>query len=282
MSWVLLVILYSVIKGIREVLKKKSLQINTLGEVLFFYTLLGFILVLPTCTKDVFNITTPQFFMMLAKSSVVFLAWICSFTSVKHMPISYTGVVDMSSVGFSTLFALIFLNEKMTLLGLVGFLLVVSGIFLVNFKKGNKAEGVKPIYVILMLLSCLFNSTSSLIDKISMKQMTSAQVQFWFMLFLTIFYFIFLIASQGRNINIKTVVKNKHLWILSIIFVIGDRALFIANAHPESQVTIMTLIKQSTVFVTVLLGKLVFKEKNIRYKLLCALIVISGILISLL
>lgn len=282
MSWVLLVILYSVIKGIREVLKKKSLNINTLGEVLFFYTLLGFVLILPTCTKDVFNITTTQFFMMLAKSSVVFLAWICSFTSVKHMPISYTGVVDMSSVGFSTLFALIFLNEKMTFLGLVGFLLVVTGVFLVNFEKGNKAEGVKPVYVILMLLSCLFNSTSSLIDKISMKQMTSAQVQFWFMLFLTIFYFIFLIASQGRNINIKTVVKNKYLWILSIIFVIGDRALFIANAHPESQVTIMTLIKQSTVFVTVLLGRLVFKEKNIKYKLLCAFIVISGILISLL
>jgi drug/metabolite transporter (DMT)-like permease len=115
-----------------------------------------------------------------------------------------------------------------------------------------------------------------------MKQMTSGQVQFWFMLFLTIFYFIFLIASQGRNINIKTVVKNKYLWILSIIFVIGDRALFIANAHPESQVTIMTLIKQSTVFVTVLLGRLVFKEKNIKYKLICAFIVISGILISLL
>ena len=281
MSWIFLVILYSVIKGIREVLKKKSLHINTLGEVLFFYTLLGFILIIPTCTKDVFNITLSQFFMMLAKSSVVFLAWICSFTSVKHMPISFTGIVDMSSVGFSTLFALVFLNEKMTLLGSLGFFLVILGVFLVNFKKGNKAEGIKPVYVILMLLSCLFNSTSSLIDKISMKQMTSAQVQFWFMLFLTIFYFVFLIASQGRNINIKTVVKNKYLWILSIIFVIGDRALFIANAHPESQVTIMTLIKQSTVFVTVLLGKLVFKEKNIRYKLLCALIVISGILISL-
>lgn len=281
MSWVFLVILYSVIKGIREVLKKKSLHINTLGEVLFFYTLIGFILILPTCTKDVFNITIPQFVMMFVKSSVVFLAWICSFTSVKHMPISYTGIVDMSSVGFSTIFALIFLNEKMTLLSTIGFFLVIAGVFLVNLQKSNKSEGVKPVYVILMLLSCLFNSTSSLIDKISMKQMTSVQVQFWFMLFLTVFYFIFLIASQGKNINVKAVVKNKYLWILSIIFVIGDRALFMANANPESKVTLMTLIKQSTVFVTVLLGKLVFKEKNIRYKLLCAFIVISGILISL-
>lgn len=282
MSWVFLVILYSVIKGIREVLKKKSLHINTLGEVLFFYTLIGFILILPTCTKDVFNITISQFVMMFVKSSVVFLAWICSFTSVKHMPISYTGIVDMSSVGFSTIFALIFLNEKMTLLSTIGFFLVIAGVFLVNLQKSNKSEGVKPVYVILMLLSCLFNSTSSLIDKISMKQMTSAQVQFWFMLFLTVFYFIFLIASQGKNINVKAVVKNKYLCILSIIFVIGDRALFMANANPESKVTLMTLIKQSTVFVTVLLGKLVFKEKNIRYKLLCAFIVISGILISLL
>ncbi len=281
LTWVYLVMLYSIIKGIREVLKKKSLQINTLAEVLFFHTLLGFILVIPTCTQEVLNITLGQFFMIFVKSSVVFMAWILSFTSIKHTPISIVGIIDMSSIVFSTLLALIFLGEEMTVTNTIGFFLVVLGVFLVNFKRGKKSEQVKPFYIFLMLTSCLFNSTSGLIDKIAMKQMTSAQVQFWFMLFLSVFYLLFLLANQGKNVNFKAVVKNKYIWILSIIFIIGDRALFIANANPESQVTIMTLIKQSSVFVVVLLGKFIFKEKNIAYKSLCASIVILGVFISL-
>ncbi|MBQ2898058.1 MAG: DMT family transporter [Clostridia bacterium] len=281
MAWVYLVTLYSVIKGIREILKKKSLQISSLAEVLFFHTLIGLILVIPTCTTDVFNITISQFFVMLIKSSVIFLAWILSFTSIKHTPISFCGIIDMSRIVFSTLLAIIVLGEKMTVFNTIGFLLVILGVFLVNFKKASKTESIKPVFIVLMLLSCFLNAVSGLIDKIVMKDMTSAQVQFWYMLFLSIMYFVFLLVKQGKNINYKALAKNHYVWILSVIFVIADRALFIANSYPESKVTIMTLIKQSSVFIVVLLGKFVFKEKNIAYKMLCASIIILGVLISL-
>ena len=68
--------------------------------------------------------------------------------------------------------------------------------------------------------------------------------------------------------------------ILSIIFVIGDKALFIANQSPDSKVTIMTLLKQAGCIVTILAGKFVFKEKNIGYKLFCAGVIITGIVLS--
>ena len=41
--WMLLVLLYGVLKGVREVVKKKALTKNTVMEVLFFYTLLAFL-----------------------------------------------------------------------------------------------------------------------------------------------------------------------------------------------------------------------------------------------
>ncbi len=281
MTWVYLVVLYSVIKGVREILKKKSLEINTLAEVLFYHTLIGFVLVIPTCTKDVFNITLSQFFVLFLKSSVIFVAWILSFTSIKHTPVSFCGVMDLSRILFSTLLAIIVLGEKMTIYNTIGFFMVILGIFLVNFKKGPKSSDAKPVYIVLLLLSCFLNAISGLIDKIVMKDMTSAQVQFWYMLFLAIMYFVFLLVKQGKNINCKTLVKNPYVWIISIIFIIGDRGLFIANADPNSKVTVMTLIKQSSVFIVILLGKLVFKEKNIAYKMLCASIIVAGILISL-
>ena len=56
--------------------------------------------------------------------------------------------------------------------------------------------------------------------------------------------------------------------------------LFLANGMAESRVTVMTLIKQSCVLVTILCGWLVFREKGVGYRLLCAAIIIAGIVIA--
>ncbi len=47
MEWILLTLAYGLIKGVREIVKKKSLQKSTIMEVLFFYTLFGFLMLLP-------------------------------------------------------------------------------------------------------------------------------------------------------------------------------------------------------------------------------------------
>ena len=49
--------------------------------------------------------------------------------------------------------------------------------------------------------------------------------------------------------------------------------LFVANSYESSQVTIMTLIKQSAAIVAILSGKFVYGEKIAR-KLWCAAIII--------
>ena len=45
-AWMWLVLLYGVLKGLRDVVKKKALVRNSVIEVLFFYTLIGFIFVI--------------------------------------------------------------------------------------------------------------------------------------------------------------------------------------------------------------------------------------------
>ena len=78
----------------------------------------------------------------------------------------------------------------------------------------------------------------------------------------------------------KDVWKNGWIWLLSILFVAADKALFIANGMADSRITIMTLLKQSGCVVAILAGKLIFKEKNIGYKLFCASIIVLGIVIG--
>ncbi|MBR2978212.1 MAG: hypothetical protein IKC50_08100, partial [Oscillospiraceae bacterium] len=67
--------------------------------------------------------------------------------------------------------------------------------------------------------------------------------------------------------------------LLSFLLIAGDRLLFIANSYASSQVTVMTLLKQSSVIVAILIGKFAYGERIAR-KLLCAGIIVSGIVLA--
>ncbi len=288
--WILLVLAYGLIKGAREIVKKLALRKNGVIEVLFFYTLLSFLMVVPESGRHIVH-PPEQLPLILVKSFVIFCAWIFSFKAIKKMPISFYGVLDLSRVLFATLLGIIILNEKMGVLQICGLVLVSTGLLLLPFQskfdglRRNKEkapkEKVSRWYVLIAVLSCMLNSVSGLMDKILMKDgdLESGELQFWYMLFLVLFYAGYVVVRRVK-ISWKSLLTNKWVWILSILFVLADRALFIANASADSRVTVMTLIKQSGCLVTILGGKFIFKEKNITYKLLCATIIVAGIVIA--
>lgn len=312
MSWIFLVLLYGLLKGGREIAKKKAMDKNSVMEVLFTYTLLSFILVIPQAPKA--GGLEPKFYFLIAlKSFCMFLAWICSFNSLKRLPVSLYGVLSLSRVIFGTLLGVIFLHETMGVFQIVGLLLVCGGLLLLKVVDNKSRKRTAPIvpsdvteststqpatsqpaesltpyqppfnqtsvfFIILAFLSCLFNSFSGFMDKILMKDITSSQLQFWYMLFIVFYYVIYILIKKIRLS--WSVIKNGWIWALAIMFVIGDKALFIANGNPASKITIMTLIKQSACLVTIIGGKIFFHEKNISRKLLCAVIIIAGIILA--
>ncbi len=113
-----------------------------------------------------------------------------------------------------------------------------------------------------------------------MRHMESGALQFWFMLQMLLFYGAYILITRTK-ISLKSVIKNYWIVLIALTLVIGDKALFIANADPGSSVSAMTLIKQSACFVSILGGKLLFKEQNIKKRLGCAALILFGIGISL-
>ena len=281
--WMLLVLLYGVLKGVREVVKKKALTKNTVMEVLFFYTLLAFLFVVPDA-KNAMGMEPKFYFYVALKSFVIFLAWIFSFKAIDKMPISIYGILDLSRVLFAMLLGVFVLKEVLGLYQITGLILVSAGLILLKFRpcstKNGQKENVQMIYVLSAFASCILNAVSGLMDKLLMRDISSSQLQFWYMLFLVSYYGIYLVVT--RTTIRKSVLKNGWIWLLSLLFVIADRALFIANGMEGSRVTVMTLIKQSGCVVTILAGKFIFKEKNIGYKLFCAAVIVAGIVISVL
>lgn len=298
MVWMLLVLFYGLAKGGREICKKKALTKNNVIEVLFFYTILSFIFVLPQAPRAG-GVELKQYLLIALKSFVIFVAWICSFNAIKKLPISLMGVLDLSRVLFATLMGVFFLNESMNVPQIWGLALVSAGLLMLplqgmirtrrsaksetpDLNAARREEPVKAVYIALALVSCVLNAVSGTMDKYLMNgNLTSGQLQFWYMLFLTEYYGVYIWIKRIR-LDWKKMLRNYWIWILAVLFVLADRALFIANGYPESKVTVMTLIKQSGCLVTVLGGRFIFKEKNIIYRLVCAAVIVAGIVVAVL
>ena len=280
--WIALVLLYGVLKGVREIVKKKALSKNSTIEVLFMYTLLSFLIVLPD-VKNAMGLELHFYFYIAMKSFVIFLAWMCSFKAIKKMPISLYGVLDLSRVLFATLLGVAVMQEILGPYQVLGLLLVSAGLLLLKYHPGSRQNGVSKAgeavevrYVVMAFASCLLNAVSGLLDKILMKDISSSQLQFWYLLFLTLFYLLFILVSRVP-VNWGSAVRNQWVWLLSLLIVIADRALFVANGMEGSRITVMTLLKQSGCVVTILDGRFLFREKNTTHTLVCAAIIIAGI-----
>lgn len=278
--WIVLTAFYGLAKGARDGIKKKALQKSGVMEVLFFHTALSFLMTVPF-SHNVFGIPPIYHLWVFIKSFVIFIAWILAFSSIKKMPVSFYGITDSARMIFSTVLALLFLNEEMTVAKASGLSLVLCGIIFVGLGEKNDGDRVKAKYLFMALLSCLLNAVSGFMDKklLSTGDIDASQLQFWYMLYMTLLYGVY-IAAARIPLKVGTLKTNYWIIILSVLFVAADRALFIANEDPQSQVTVMTLIKQSSVIITVLTGKLVFHEKHILKRSVCAALVILGICVA--
>lgn len=279
--WIIFILLYGILKGSREPIKKAVLKDVGVLTTLFVYTFVGFLMSAPTAV-GVFSVTPFAFSLVVIKSFVIFVAWILAFMAIKKVPVSVYGICDMSRVIFSTLLGVFFLGESLTAKGIVSLILVAGGLYFANTKKSAENENYKMKYIWLIVIECFLNAVSGTLDKYIMStgEITSSALQFWFMLLLSAFYLAYILIKREK-LELKKALTNPWLYVLSFSLILGDRMLFSANADPESQVTVMTLIKQSSAVVTIILGRIIYKEKNIIRKLACAGIILSGIALAI-
>ncbi len=294
--WIPLILFYGLCKGIREALKKKAMEKCSVMEVLFFYTFFAFLLTIPfSIGHDIFGIGIRYHLVILLKAFVIFIGWICAMNAMKRLPLSIYCVMDMSRMLFSIVLSIIFLGETLGLLQGIGMVFVLVGVTIVNLRK-DKKTGENTTYkaIPLVVVSCLLNAFSAIIDKYTLSQSTGkwffgdellndAQMQFWYMLYLCSFYGIYILARfvfKKEKINVKRCITCPWIYLLSVLFMLADKAMFIANSNPNSKVVTLTVLQQVSVIVSILLGRIIYKEKHIVYRILCAILIATGIVFS--
>jgi drug/metabolite transporter (DMT)-like permease len=204
------------------------------------------------------------------------------FRALQVTPIS----LCMPYIAFTPVFLLytnrVMNNETITLSATVGVLLIFVGSFVMHrqlFAKGW-LEPIKAIWrergCFLMLVAGFVNAITNPIDK-TLVTMTDPFTQACaFGVGMALF---FSLLALARRTDLKPALRNVPQWIVIAGILEAVALIFQLASHNYIQVVITISVKRAGIILTVLLGWLVFKEKDIGDKLIAASVMLVGVLI---
>lgn len=275
--WIWLSLVSGILMGFLDITKKKAFEKNSVLVVLASYSFFCFLLVSFEFNSAI-NMSLDKILIIFLKTFVVFLAWILSFTAIKHLPISVITPFDTINPLFSIIFGIIILSEKLTSLECVGIVIMLISYYFIG-KVGSK-EVVKIFnnkYLYFMMISAVLNAVSATIDKIVLKSSNPGQMQFWFSLFMFLFNAGALIYVNFKDNDRKPIKFDLCIPLMSLLLIVSDRIYFIALNIPASQISIVMPLRKISIFISVIIGGLIFKEKNLKEKFWCICLLILGI-----
>lgn len=282
MLWFIFSFFTALFESLKDVFSKKSLK--NVDEYIVSWSLRFF--ALPFLLPLLFFIEIPSlgnkfWLALLVSGSLNVVATIFYMKAIKHSDLSIT----VPMVTFTPLFLLLtsplIVAEFPTFFGLIGVLLIVLGSYTLNIKQRHEGYLVpfrallKEIGPKLMLLVAFIWSITSNFDKIGVQNSSPI---FWAIsvniFIILVMLPIMLYKSRGSIQNIRT--NYKALFPIGLFSALT--LIFQMTAINLTLVAYVISIKRTSAVMSVLFGHLIFKEKDIRERLVGAVIMIVGVL----
>ncbi len=280
-SWLYLTLISGVLLGFYDISKKKALQYTSVFKVLATYTLFSFVFVSYNF-KISTNIERTILLLIILKSFAVYLSWICNFMAFKRLPISIVAPFHTLIPIFTMLFGVSLLGERFPVIKLLGIAVMLASYYVIG--KTGKEEmqsHFEKKYIFLILGNSLFSSLSAILDRIILKSTSPTVLQFWFCFFMALFFFITLaLLYIKKSTRDKTTGKlSVYILLMSLLLVISDRVYFTATGMEDAQISIIIPVRNISILVSSIIGGLIFKEKNLKVKMVCTVFILMGICI---
>lgn len=288
--WVSLAFLSAFFLGWYDISKKLALKDNAVIPVLFLNTLFCSLLLTPIVFLSKGGLITDgsiffvpdlnlnEHFLVFIKSIIVLASWMLGFFAIKHLPLSIVGPINATRPVMSLVGAFMIFNERLNLYQWIGVLLTIASIFLLS--SSSKKEGInfkKNKWMLYLFLATLLGAASGLYDKHLMLRMSSTAVQFWFnsyqcLLMVLIMLFIWYPTRK------KTSPFQWRWSILTIaIFItIADFIYFYALTDPNAMISVVSMIRRSSVIVSFAGAAILFRENNLKGKAIDLALIIVG------
>lgn len=287
--WLGLAFVSAFLLGCYDICKKKSVNGNAVIPVLFFNTLFCTLLLSPLCVISIFSPDTLSgsiFYMpvvslsthgfIFVKSVIVLSSWILGYFAIKHLPLTITGPINATRPVMTLVGAMLIFGERLNLYQWIGVLLTIVSVYLLS--SSGKKEGInftRDKWVVFMFFAALLGAVSGLYDKFLMQQFSSTAVQFWFNFYQCILMGIILMLLWYPRREKNGPFQWRWSILLVAVFLTGaDFVYFYALTDPDAMISIVSMVRRSSVIVSFAGGVLFFHEKNLKGKAIDLVLII--------
>ncbi|WP_288237987.1 DMT family transporter [uncultured Alistipes sp.] len=279
--WLTLAFTSAALLGFYDAAKKKALTGNAVLPVLLLNTFFSALFLLPMiisaeCGFGWFDGTVlaaspgtlSAHGLVLLKSSIVLTSWIFGYFAMKHLPITIVGPINATRPVMVLIGALLIFGERLNAYQWTGVALALVSLFLLS--RSGRREGVDfrhNIWIIFIAVAAVAAVASGLYDKFIMSRLDPVFVQGWCNLYL--FGLMSVVIGILWWPRRRTTTPFHWSWaipLISVFLVLADFAYFYALHQPDAMISIVSMVRRSSVVVSFLCGAVLFRERNLRSK----------------
>ncbi|WP_346883713.1 EamA family transporter [uncultured Algibacter sp.] len=296
--WMYLGLLAAFFLGLHNLCKKHAVQGNEVFPVLFGTILSGFLLLLPFFMGSIYypeytkqlgfyitSISWKTHGFIFIKSAIMASSWILAYQALKHLPITIVTPIRSAGPFFTFIGAILIYKEQPNILQWLGFFLIIFSVIL--YSKIGKKEGInfkKNKWILAIIAATFLGASSGLYDKFLIQnlQLNPQTLQFWFS-FYTVLILLCILSITWFPFKAK-LNAFKFRWTIvavGVLLVAADYFYFKALQDPDALIILLSAIKRSQIIIAVVIGGLIFKEKNKRKKLVPLLGILFGVFLIL-
>ena len=292
--WIILAFCSAWRLGLYDVAKKQALKANAVLQVLLLNTLFSSLLFSPVILNSVFDLgwfegsrfavtlgDTDAHIAVFIKAVLVLISWICGYFGLKELPLTIAAPIHATRPVMTLVGAMIIFGERLNLTQWAGVLLAVASLFMLS--RSGKREGIDFRHnrgVLLVGLAAVTGACCGLYDRHIMHSLEPMFVQSWYVLYQAVLMSItiailtiFKVKKQGSS---DTFHWSWAIPLISLFLSAADVAYLFALSEPDAMISVVSMIRRSSVLVSFSCGALLFHERNLKAKAFDLLLIFIG------
>ena len=310
--WVVYALVSASLLGLYDVFKKKSLQGNAVIPVLLINTVICTLFFMPSIVGSLTGMISPdsslyipdggwrEHKLVVIKAFIVLSSWICGYFAIKKLPLTIVGPVNATRPVMTLVGAMLIFGERLNLLQWAGVCMAIFSFWMLS--RSGKKEGIdfkSNVWVLLLVAAAVLGACSGLYDKYLMASsgagLVRLFVQGWYNLYQAVIMGIIMLlvwlperkraldrAVPGTGPDYVPFVWKWTIPFISLALTAADLAYLYALTMPGAMISVVSMIRRSSVLVSFVFGAVVFHEKNLRSKALDLVFVLLSLILLLL
>jgi len=264
--------------GIRRTDSSIATAIRTIVVLLFSWLMV----LIAGSQRTIGEIGTRTVVFLILSGLATGASWLCYFKALQLGDVNKVVPIDKSSTILSILLALIFLQERISVIKGVGVAVMAAGTFLmIQNKEGQQERGKGgKSWLVYALLSAVFASLTAILGKLGIAGVESnlgtairtgvVLIMAWAMVFIT-----------GNQYQIKAVDLKELGFILTSGLATGASWLCYYRALQEGPASAVVSIDKLSILVSIAFSYVVFKEKLTVKAIIGLVMVVAGTMLIL-